>query len=591
MSYKIQPFAMKAIRFITYAGLLFTFFAYAGCKKTDKCCSPGPDPIYTPEPVTAGVEGRVVDENNVPVSGAVIKAGSASTTTDVNGSFSFTNASLDKRAGFVKVEKDGFFQGSRTFSVLAGSTHYVTIQLIKKTVAGTVNSASGGNVTVPSGGSISFAGNSFMNTATNASYAGSVSVNAFYINPSASNINDIMPGALRAANGNQLIGLRSFGMMAVELTGASGEKLQLASGKQATVTFPIPTNLQAQAPATIALWSFNDTTGLWKQEGTATKEGNNYVAKVGHFSFWNCDDPFNIVDFKVTLKDKSGNPLPKVQVVLKIKDATNDATSGFTDNSGAVWGPVPLNKGLTMTVYNSCGSVVHTQDIGPFAANTDMGAITINTAAPVSLTVTGTVVNCTGNLVTNGQVNILLNNKNYRALLNNGNFSITLERCDNTSITAKLQAFDFDANQQGTETSLSVGTGAVNAGQLSACGSTINEYVNYTLNGKQVSIVPPHYLYAITYEDTTYIESYINDQTNFSSIGFKANASGTVPVSEIVFETQSPSARWTRSGNVNITITENGAVGSYVAGYFSGNVTNGTTIAPVTYRFRVKRKS
>lgn len=582
---------MKVTRFITYAGLLFTFFTYVGCKKSDKCCSPGPDTVYTPEYVTAGVAGRVVDDNNIPVSGAVIKASSASTTTDVNGNFSFGTVSLDKRAGFVKVEKDGFFQGSRTFSVHAGNTHYVTIQLIKKTVAGTINSVAGGHVTVQTGGSISFTDNSFTNTATNALYAGTVSVNAFYINPSASNINDIMPGALRAANGNQLIGLKSFGMMAVELTGASGEKLQLASGKQATVTFPIPTNLQAQAPATIALWSFNDTTGLWKQEGSATKEGNNYVARVSHFSFWNCDDPFEIVDFKVTLKYRSGNPIPNAEVVLKVKDEPNEAASGFTDNSGIVSGPVPSNKSLKMTVYNSCGTVIHTQDIGPFTANTDMGVITINAAAPSSVTITGTVVNCTGALVTNGHVNVLLDNKNYRALLNNGSFSMTIERCDNATLTAKLQAFDFNATQQGPETSLSVGTGTVNAGQLSTCGSTINEFVNYTLNGTQVVILPPDYLYATTTTDTNYIVSYFKNQTNFSSIGFKATAPGTVPVDEIGIETQTPNAQWTKSGAINITITEYGQVGGYIAGHFSGTVTNRTTTAPITYRFRVKRKN
>jgi hypothetical protein len=585
---------MKAIRLISYVTLLCTFFTYVGCKKTDKCCSPGPDPepgVYKPEYVTATVSGRVVDDKNIPVNGAVIKAGSSSTTTDVNGNFSLSNANLDKRAGFVKVDKDGFFQGSRTFNVNAGATTYVTIQLIKKTVAGTVNSVAGGNVTVPSGGSIGFTDNSFVNTATNAMYSGTVSVNAFFINPTASNINEIMPGALRAISGNQLIGLKSFGMMAVELTGASGEKLQLASGKQATITFPIPSGLLTQAPATIALWSFNDTTGLWKQEGAATKEGNNYIAKVGHFSFWNCDDPFQIVDFKAALRDKTGNPIPNAQVVLKMGDGANETADGYTDNNGQIGGPVPINKSLKMTVYNSCGTVIHTQDIGPFAGNTDIGIITINTTVPVAVTITGTVVNCTGNLVINGQVNISLNNKNYRTLLKNGSFSMSIERCDNAAVTAKLQAFDFDAAQQGTETSLSVTTGTANAGQLSACGSTINEFINYTINGTQVVILPPDPLGSTLTNGTTSVSGSHSNQTGYSRIGFKATAPGTVAVDEILIETTSPYTRWTKSGTINTTITEYGQPGGYVAGSLSGNVTNGSATVPLSYSFRVKRKS
>ncbi len=41
--------------------------------------------------------------------------------------------------------------------------------------------------------------------------------------------------------------------------------------KTATLTFPIPVELQAQAPATIPLY-FDEVKGLWKEEGSAKKE-------------------------------------------------------------------------------------------------------------------------------------------------------------------------------------------------------------------------------------------------------------------------------------------------------------------------------
>src|SRR5262249_46667295 len=156
-------------------------------------------------------------------------------------------------------------------------------------VSGTVSGSGGGTVTVQGGGNVVFAGNSFVNTAGNSAYTGTVSVSTYFLNPTASNFTDIMPGTLRGISANnEETGLQSFGMMAVELTGAGGEKLQLGANKTATLTFPIPAGLQASAPATIPLWSFNDTTGLWKEEGFATKQGTNYVGSVSHFSFWNC---------------------------------------------------------------------------------------------------------------------------------------------------------------------------------------------------------------------------------------------------------------------------------------------------------------
>ncbi len=55
-------------------------------------------------------------------------------------------------------------------------------------------------------------------------------------------------------------------MAAVELTGTSGELLQIATGKKATLTLSIPSSLAASAPATIPLWFFDEAKGLWKEE-------------------------------------------------------------------------------------------------------------------------------------------------------------------------------------------------------------------------------------------------------------------------------------------------------------------------------------
>jgi ABC-type sulfate transport system permease subunit len=101
-----------------------------------------------------------------------------------------------------------------------------------------------------------------------------------------------MPGNLTGItiNNEQKI-LQTYGMIAVEMEGSSGEALNIAGSKQATISFPIPSAMLANAPATIPLWHFDETIGVWKEEGTATKQGNAYVGVVTHFSFWNCDVP------------------------------------------------------------------------------------------------------------------------------------------------------------------------------------------------------------------------------------------------------------------------------------------------------------
>jgi hypothetical protein len=83
--------------------------------------------------------------------------------------------------------------------------------------------------------------------------------------------------------------LQSFGMIGVTLQDAAGNKLNIMSGKSASITVPIAPAQQSSAPATIALWYFDDADGLWKEQGTATKNGNVYIGTVQHFTWWKCD--------------------------------------------------------------------------------------------------------------------------------------------------------------------------------------------------------------------------------------------------------------------------------------------------------------
>ena len=143
---------------------------------------------------------------------------------------------------------------------------------------------------------ISLPSNSVVNVATDAPYTGTVNVAVHWIDPTAVDLDQIMPGDLRGIDETgSLKGLKTFGMTAVELTSASGELLQIASGKKATLTMPVPPALLSNAPSSIPLWYFDEINGLWKQDGTATKTGNTYVGDVSHFSFWNCDQPGDYV--------------------------------------------------------------------------------------------------------------------------------------------------------------------------------------------------------------------------------------------------------------------------------------------------------
>src|SRR5690349_1956965 len=86
-------------------------------------------------PITATLQGNVLDENDQPAAGVKISAGSKSTVTDAHGYFRITDALLDKNASVAIAEQDGYFKAYRSFRATTGVNQLI-IKLVKKTLAG-----------------------------------------------------------------------------------------------------------------------------------------------------------------------------------------------------------------------------------------------------------------------------------------------------------------------------------------------------------------------------------------------------------------------------------------------------------------------
>src|SRR6187549_1861594 len=348
--------------------------------------------VVNPTPVQGTVTGKVIDNNNNAVTGATVKAGSNSTTTDDRGLFRFNNIQLDKYSAVVTVEKSGFFKGYRVFSASANNTNFVKLKLVPKTLIGSVDATAGGSVSLPDNSKITLPASGVVVRSNSQSYTGSVKVYAAVIDPTSADISQIVPGSFQGTDANNYrVTLTSFGMLAVELEGNSGEQLQIAAGKTAKLRFTIPSSLRATAPAAIPLWSVDETTGLWKQEGNATKGTDYYEGDVSHFSFWNCDVSIPTIFLELNLVTADG-PLSHVQV--KLTRPNGSSSYGYTDSSGHVGGQVPKNEALTLEVLNTCNQPIYTQNVGPFSTNTNLGTITVTLSPLTTLQITGSAVNC-----------------------------------------------------------------------------------------------------------------------------------------------------------------------------------------------------
>jgi hypothetical protein len=439
------------------------------------------------DPVTTTLQGNIIDESGQPAMDVIVQVGSKTTTTNARGYFRIINASLDRNASLVVAEKAGYFKAFRTFSATSG-TNQVRIQLIKKTSAGLVNAASGGTVALSNGSKIVLPANGIVK-ATGAAYTGSVNVYAAYIDPTSLDIAQTVPGSFLANDkDDKKVILSSYGMLAVELESSAGEKLQIASGSTATLTTAIPAVLQASAPAIIGLWYVDEKTGIWKEEGTAIKNGNNYTGTVKHFTYWNCDVAGPVVNLSATFKNLKG--LPLVYADIRIRPATGYSSAhGITDSLGQVNGPVPANTNLILEITGPCNTVIYSKNIGPFSSDVNLGTITIDNTISV-VTLEGRLLNCSGTPVADGYAVIYYNNEvRYANVQNaNGEFATTFYTCTGMPATCEILGFDATAQQQGVVTNVFVTSPTTYSGNISACGVSTQQYINYTLDGTNYSI-------------------------------------------------------------------------------------------------------
>ncbi|WP_162910535.1 carboxypeptidase-like regulatory domain-containing protein [Hymenobacter oligotrophus] len=276
----------RALRATLVAGVLC---ASAGCDKQPISKKPDPQNPTEATPITTDVYGVVLDEQDQPVAGAVVEVGGRTLTTGSTGTFAFRGAEVPSDRCVVHVRKAGFFEAAVGVVPNDKGTGVRVMLTATGTPLTLASAAAGGTLQLPGGGSIEFAANSLQTSS--GSYTGPVSAFVRYISPESPRLAQLMPGNdFQAENtAGERVTLTTFGAMQVELQASNGQQVQVATGKTATLHFPIAASQSSSAAATIPLWHFDTATGLWEEEGSARRSGSEYVGAVSHFSAWNAD--------------------------------------------------------------------------------------------------------------------------------------------------------------------------------------------------------------------------------------------------------------------------------------------------------------
>jgi uncharacterized protein (TIGR02145 family) len=412
---------------------------------------------------TANVMGTVINSIGQPIFRALVKSAYSGeeTFTDKNGVFFLNNISVFDSLGYITIEKPGFFKGSRSFLPLEQGFNKVEVQLFPKSLSGSFISSNGGVVTAGSL-QITFLPNSIQQNGQ--LYNGTVNVFAKSLNPQMPDFFKQIPGDLFGVVNDSLKILRSFGMAAIEITDNNNQPLQLLEGASASLRFTIQSGLVSQAPPQIDWWSFDEERGFWKHEGVAIKQNNYYIGEASHFSWWNCDAPFNFVKLSGIVKDENGNPLSGVR--LEVFSQISGTRTCISNSEGKFSGWVPKNQNLTLTIYRLCNTEAYWTTVNSQIINALNDSLYLDLTAQINnyYTVTGTLVNCAGQPVQSGYV--LFGAQIF--FTNNGDFSF--QTCDTTLIS--LIGFDnsnIDSLRASALVQVMVESEGANAGIIETC--------------------------------------------------------------------------------------------------------------------------
>jgi hypothetical protein len=469
--------AWSSVIRISLAILVLCFSITVGCRKMESPNTPPTEGV-----VTTTIAGQVVDESGAPIPAVQITAYAHTVTTDANGLFSIPNINVGASRAFVIAKKPNYFNAARAAAPTVNGVTYMKLMMAQSTIIGNINASNGGTVTMPSGASVRLSSGGVV-TNSGTPYSGAVSVSARHLDPSKPNFAMLFAGDLTGERTDtSQTQMQSFGVIIAELHGSNGELLQPAAGKPATITLPISASLQSKAPTSIPLWYFDETLGMWKEEGVATKSGSTYTGNVQHFSFWNydmqCD--YGWVTGQIVCSDV---PIPGV-VVNMDAFVEGGLPMVITDAEGKFRVKVPpvgsRGQAVLQVLASESGGLYWTNTPMPINVppnvTTDLGQIALSSPCPSYLA--GSLKDCDGALTTGMVVANWSGGMSY-AYTTTGTFKIIAPA--SYQITLSATAASGAVAQPQTVTAGTQGA-QVTAGDLIACNNASSD-VQLDING------------------------------------------------------------------------------------------------------------
>ncbi len=338
-------------------------------------------------PAQGSLSGRAVDAASAAgIAGVRVRLGAQSTTTGADGAFSLSAVPAGTRLTVV-FDSDTHAESARIADVTHATDTDVQARLVRTGVSAALNIALGGTVVMPGNPAQVTLPAAGLQRADGTVPGGNVTVRMTPIDPASDS--SVMPGDFSTSVGGATTPIESYGALNVVLRDDGGAPLNLRPGQSATLRIPLASR-DTSPPATIPLFFFNNTTGLWVQEGTAALTGTApnryYQGTVTHFSTWNADLVMDTVRVTGCVADVNGQRIANARVNSDGVDYSG-TSSGTTNATGDF--TIPMRRSSQATLVGRVGGQSsNTLRVGPFGGDSTLPSCLVLGAVGGGVTMT-----------------------------------------------------------------------------------------------------------------------------------------------------------------------------------------------------------
>lgn len=514
---------MQTMRFNKLLLLLLIVLSITSCRKDDvsepitTTTIPPFDVLHT---FTVDVQGIVKSIDGDVISDAIVNVNGQQVVTSENGVFLLEKIEAPQSGIYLNADANGYFEGGTSVYAHVNQVYTVEITLVPVDNFRTFDSGDGLNYVSDDGARVSIPANGIVDEQGN-EYNGPVDFYTYWINPTDDNLADLSPGSLVGELDNELVALQSFGMIAVEMTGTAGQELNLADGVMADLSFPVPSEMISSASDEINLWHFDEVTGRWDSEGMASIINGNYEAQVSHFSWWNCDIPFNSAFFCFYVEDTFGDPVGNVN--LEVFAQNFGYASANIDESGTYCDLVPVGQAMDVSLTTHCGDVIWSGSITAEVGTDDVTIeVPLGTGEIDIVNVSGTAT-CDTDVIENGYVVLSVGSQTYLDYVDdNGAYDINIINCLDTDYDGIITAYNLD-ELTGGSVDITIGQEDIANLNVDACEGESDQEI-FIINGNGIqNFVPLFQCHAnISVAEITIIAQEPNNATSeFAILGVK----------------------------------------------------------------------